>query len=195
MTSRRPASENEPVEPAPRPGTKGRPTRTQKEALAARRRPLVVADRKEAKRRDRAKAQQQRMAAQQALMSGDEKNMPLQHRGPERRFVRDFVDARHNVAEYFLPVALVFVVITLVLPFFNQNLYFALSSAMLIVLWGGMALCVVDALLMRRSLRRRLTERFGDVTKGLVGYAIMRQIQIRRWRLPRPQVKRGDEVN
>ncbi|MGO1259749.1 MAG: DUF3043 domain-containing protein, partial [Brachybacterium sp.] len=77
-------------EPAPlnaRPGSKGRPTRSRKEAEAARRRPLVVDDRKEARRRDREKASQERMEAQQALMTGDEKKMPLQHRGPQRSFV------------------------------------------------------------------------------------------------------------
>lgn len=194
MTSRRSASEPTPAEtPQPRPGSKGRPTRTQKEALAARRRPLVVDDRKEARRRERARAQQQRMAAHQAMMTGDEKNMPLQHAGAERRFVRDVVDSRHNVAEYFFPVAVVFMLITLILPLFRQDWYFMLSTWMLIILWGGMLLCVIDGFLLRRRLRPLLTERFGQVAKGLVGYGVMRQIQIRRLRLPRPQVKHGQQ--
>src|SRR5699024_8061299 len=91
-----------------RPGSKGRPTRTRKEAEAARRRPLVVDDRKEARRRDRERASRERAEAQQALMTGDESKMPLQHRGRERRLVRDLVDSRRNVAEYFFPIALIF---------------------------------------------------------------------------------------
>ena len=183
------------AEPAPepsRPGTKGRPTRTRKEAEAARRRPLVVDDRKEARRRDRERASQERMEAQQALMTGDERKMPLQHRGPERRYVRDIVDSRRNIAEYFFPIALVFMLIALVLPLIRPEITTAMSTGMIIVLWGGIALCVVDSLILRRSLRAKVTERFGEVQRGLVGYGIMRAIQIRRFRLPRPQIKHGE---
>ncbi|WP_114856318.1 DUF3043 domain-containing protein [Brachybacterium sp. YJGR34] len=183
-------------EPAPepaRPGSKGRPTRSRKEAEAARRRPLVVDDRKEARRRDRERSRVERAEAQQALMTGDEKKMPLQHRGPERRFVRDVVDSRHNIAEYFFPVALVFMLVALVMPLVRPDLYTLMSTGMIIVLWGGILLCVVDALLLRRRLRRVLTERFGSVGGGLVGYGIMRAIQIRRFRLPRAQIKHGQE--
>lgn len=183
------------ADPAPessRPGTKGRPTRTRKEAEAARRRPLVVDDRKEARRRDRERASQERMEAQQALMTGDERKMPLQHRGPERRYVRDIVDSRRNIAEYFFPIALIFMLIALVLPLIRPDVTAAMSTGMIIVLWGGIALCIVDSLILRRSLRAKLTERFGDVQRGLVGYGIMRAIQIRRFRLPRAQIKHGE---
>lgn len=186
----------EPPAPAPepaRPGSKGRPTRTRKEAEAARRRPLVVDDRKEARRRDRERASQERMEAQQALMSGDEKKMPLQHRGPERRFVRDVVDSRRNIAEYFFPVALVFMLVALLLPLFRPDLYTAMSTGMIIILWGGILLCVIDAFILRKKLRTLLTTRFGDVERGLVGYGIMRAIQIRRFRLPRAQIKHGEQ--
>ena len=185
----------QPADPAPepsRPGTKGRPTRTRKEAEAARRRPLVVDDRKEARRRDRERASQERMEAQQALMTGDERKMPLQHRGPERRRVRDIVDSRRNIAEYFFPVALIFMLVALVLPLIRPEVTAVMSTGMIIVLWGGIALCVVDSLILRRSLRAKLTERFGEVQRGLVGYGIMRAIQIRRFRLPRPQIKHGE---
>lgn len=185
-----PQSPEPPSQPA-RPGSKGRPTRSRREAEAARRRPLVVDDRKEARRRDRERANQERMESQQALMTGDEKRMPLQHRGPERRFVRDVVDARRNVAEIFFPVALVFMLVALVLPLVRPELTAVLSTGMIVVLWGGIALCVIDSLFLRKRLRRRLTERFGEVRQGLVGYGIMRAIQIRRFRLPRPQVKHG----
>ncbi len=170
---------------------KGRPTRTRREAEAARRRPLVVSDRKEARRRDRARAQEARMKAHNALMTGDERDMPFQHRGPGRRFVRDVVDARWNVAELFMPGALIFMLIAFVLPLFRPQLATTVSGIIIIVLWGGIALCVLDAFLLRHQLRKRLQEKFGEVEKGLVGYGIMRQIQIRRWRLPRPQVKHG----
>lgn len=187
-----PPQSPEPEPQSERPGSKGRPTRTRKEAEAARRRPLVVDDRKEARRRDRERAHRERQEAQHALMTGDEKKMPLQHRGPERSFVRDVVDSRWNIAELFFPVALVFMVIALFLPLVRPDLTTMLSTGMIIVLWGGIAVCVVDSLLLRRRLRKLLTERFGDVERGLVGYGIMRAIQIRRFRLPRAQIKHGE---
>ncbi|WP_193106392.1 DUF3043 domain-containing protein [Brachybacterium sp. FME24] len=181
----------EPEQPA-RPGSKGRPTRTRKEAEAARRRPLVVDDRKEARKRDRQRAAKERAESQQALMTGDEKKMPLQHRGPERRLVRDLVDSRRNVAEYFFPIALIFMLVALIMPLLRPDLYLAMSTGMIVVLWGGILVCVIDSFLLRRHLRKRITEEFGSVSGGLVGYGIMRAIQIRRFRLPRAQVKHGE---
>lgn len=193
----RKSDENQTAEPEPvaetRPGAKGRPTRTRKEAEAARRRPLVVQDRKQARKRDRERASRERAESQQALVTGDEAKMPLQHRGRDRRLVRDVVDSRHNLAEYFFPVALVFFVVALVVPLINADLYTSVSFAMILVLWGGIALCVIDSFLLRRRLRRELTEAFGAVGSGLVGYGIMRAIQIRRFRLPRPQIKHGEQ--
>ncbi|ACU85239.1 CblZ, a non-orthologous displasment for Alpha-ribazole-5'-phosphate phosphatase [Brachybacterium faecium] len=182
-------------EPSPqpqRPGSKGRPTRTRKEAEAARRRPLVVDDRKEARRRDRERANRERAEAQQALMTGDERKMPLQHRGPERSFVRDVVDSRRNIAEYFFPIAFLFMLLALVLPLIKPELTAVFSGGMILVLWGGIALCVVDGFILRKRLRREVTERFGDVGRGVVTYGIMRAIQIRRFRLPRAQIKHGE---
>ncbi|MGO3479124.1 MAG: DUF3043 domain-containing protein, partial [Brachybacterium tyrofermentans] len=148
----------EPAQPV-RPGSKGRPTRTRKEAEAARRRPLVVDDRKEARRRDRERASKERAEAQQALMTGDEKKMPMQHRGPERRLVRDLVDSRRNVAEYFFPIALIFMLVALIMPLIRPEMYLAMSTGMIVVLWGGILVCVIDSFLLRRHLRKNLTAR------------------------------------
>ena len=83
--------------------------------------------------------------------------------------------------------------IALVVPFFAPNLYTVMSTVMLAVLWGGIALCVLDAVFIRRRLRAALTERFGMVSPGLVSYGNMRAIQIRRWRLPKPQIRHGEQ--
>ena len=58
-------------------------------------------------------------------------------------------------------------------------------------MYGLLILAIGDALLMWRKLKGRLTAKFGGPPKGLTMYAVMRAFQIRRIRMPRPQVKRG----
>lgn len=185
----------QPEEPV-RPGSKGRPTRTRREAEAARRRPLVPEDRQEAKRRSRGARNLERDRQQKAMMTGDTEHMPAQHRGPERAFVRDVVDSRHNVAEYFFPVAVVVMVLTfvvgLIAPRLGATAGSGLSLLILVVVWGGLIGCVLDSFLIRRRLRRDLTARFGGVGAGLVSYGIMRSISMRRLRIPKPRVKHGE---
>lgn len=118
--------------------------------------------------------------------------MPAQHRGPERRFVRDVVDSRHNLAEYFLILAIVVLVASFLVPMFAGGARPIMSILLLIVMWGGILACIVDGFVLRSQLRRRLTERFGDVGQGLVSYGVMRALQFRRFRLPKPQVRHGE---
>lgn len=197
--SSRKSSPADPVpteDPTPDPSRtagKGRPTRSRREAQAERHRPLVVTDRKEARRRSRAKAQQQRTAAQRALVTGDEANLPYQHRGAQRRFVRDVVDSRRNIVEFVFPIAIVLMILSLVLTFVRPELQTSLLPVMTFGIWGGLAICVVDAFILRGIIRRGLTARFGSIEPGAVGYGIMRQIQIRRLRLPKPMIKHGEK--
>lgn len=187
MTSETPQN---PKDRSRTPG-KGRPTRSRREAQAARRRPLVVEDRKEARQRDREKRRAAAARENRAMMTGDEAHMPAQHRGRDRRLVRDIVDARHNVGEYFVPVAFAFMLIGMVAPLIDPSLYGVVSTGMLIVIWGGIALVVLDSIILRGRLRRSLTERFGSVGSGLVAYGVLRAVQLRPLRMPRPQVKHG----
>jgi hypothetical protein len=53
---------------------------------------------------------------------------------------------------------------------------------------------VVDVVIMWRRLRKKLIAKFGaeKIVRGTMMYAITRVFQIRRARLPKPQVKHGD---
>ena len=96
----------------PRSATgKGRPTPKRKVAEAANKRPLVPNDRASARKAQREKFAQQRKEQQQALVSGQEDKMPVQHRGPVRRYMRDYVDARFSPGELFLPAAVLVILI------------------------------------------------------------------------------------
>ena len=50
----------------------------------------------------------------------------------------------------------------------------------------------VDVFILSRKLRKRLTEKFGEVERGTVWYGSMRSLQFRRLRLPKPLVRRGE---
>jgi hypothetical protein len=52
---------------------------------------------------------------------------------------------------------------------------------------------VLDSILTAFRLKKRLAERFPDQNRrGAVAYGLMRSLQMRRLRLPKPQVKRGE---
>ncbi|MFE4850133.1 DUF3043 domain-containing protein, partial [Streptomyces sp. NPDC056689] len=54
-------------------------------------------------------------------------------------------------------------------------------------------LIVLDSIVTAFRLKKRLAEKFpNEPKKGAVAYALMRTLQMRRLRLPKPQVKRGE---
>ena len=171
------------------PGGKGRPTPKRKVAEAANKRPLVPDDRRAAAKAARAKQRQSREVEYQAMKSGDEKNLPPRDRGPVRRYVRNYVDARRNVAEYFLFIAAGFLVLTFVLNKAPGLAFLTIIGLYLVVL-----IAIVDSFVMWRLLKKRLIAKFGDdaVVRGTGMYAAMRAFQIRRARLPKPMVKHGE---
>lgn len=121
-------------------------------------------------------------------MTGDERYLPPRDKGPVRRFCRDFVDSRRTLGEYLLPFFLViFLVMMVPLPQVQLVAYYLWLVAIVVV--------PVDLFLLGRRLKRQLRERFPDDShRGAVLYGVMRATQIRRLRLPKPQVKPGDPV-
>ncbi|HSU47182.1 MAG TPA: DUF3043 domain-containing protein, partial [Arthrobacter sp.] len=83
----------------PRAG-KGAPTPSRKEQEAARKRPLVPNDRAAAKTADREARREEQARMRRAMDTGEERFLPVRDKGPQKRFARDFVDARFSLGEY-----------------------------------------------------------------------------------------------
>lgn len=162
---------------------KGHATPTRKEREAANKRPLVPNDRKEAAKLSRARMAEERNKARIGLAAGDERYLPVRDRGPQKRYARDFVDARYNIGELMVPFMLLVIVMT-----FLPDM--AIQESSFLVLWTFFFLAVGDAFLMSRKLNRLLLAKFGSVEKGVRWYASMRTLQMRPMRLPKPQVGR-----
>ena len=165
---------------------KGHATPTRKEKEAARKRPLVANDRAERRQRERQSANAERERARVGMANGEQKYLPIRDRGPQRKFVRDYVDARWSFGELLLPTIVLFFVTS----FFPQESIIQLVGFG--IMWLVLIIAVVDAVIVGNILKKKLTEKFGSMDKGSRFYAAMRMVYFRQMRLPKAQVKRGD---
>jgi len=164
---------------------KGRPTPKRREAEAARKQRMTAPKtRKEAARQTRQRRFEERQKMQEAMRgSGDEKYLPARDRGPVRRFVRDLVDARFSVAEFLLPLLVIILLLSSIRP---------LQDTVTPVWTFTIIATAADTGYLWWRIKRDLRTRFPEEShKGAVAYGIMRSTQLRRLRLPKPQVKRG----
>lgn len=185
---------SKPEAPAPetapaKVGGKGRPTPTRKEAeAAARARAKTPRTRKEQAQAQRAARSESSRTVRQAMKDGDERYYPARDRGPERRFIRDYVDARFSLIELVIPLLL----ITMILGYSGNESMARIGNTVLMV---TVLLVVMDMLLLRWRLRRELRRRFPDATlKGTTYYGLTRAMQMKFMRLPKPQVKIGQQL-
>jgi len=168
---------------------KGRPTPKRSEAQSQRRRTVTApTDRKAAARQARESRRADMAKQREALAGGDDRYLPARDKGPVRKFARDFVDSRMRVAEFFLPIAVVILVLSIVRVGSLQTISLLLWLIVIVAI-------VVDSFVTGFSLRSQLRKRFPDKsTKGAVAYGLMRTLQMRRLRLPKPQVSRGTKL-
>ena len=162
---------------------KGRPTPRRRDREAQAKRPLVSNNRKEA----RAKLAKERERARLGLASGDERFLPQRDKGPQRKWARDYVDARWNFGEFLIPMMFAVIIATF-LPSQQAQLIAILA------LWAFFGLTILDALYVGQRVKRGIGNKYGDdkMESGVRWYAAMRSLQMRGLRLPKPQIKRGE---
>ena len=143
---------------------------------------------KATKARDRNELKSKRLAAREAYMRGEENALPARDRGPLRRYVRNYIDSRRNVGEYFLPAVAMVLVLSVV-----HNKFVSLIA--ILFMYVAMLYTVLSGFFMTRRIRKAVNAKFpGESTKGLGMYGWLRSTQMRRMRAPAPQVKRGDAI-
>lgn len=170
-----------------KPGGKGRPTPTRKEAeAAARARAKAARNPKAAKGQARSMRAERSQEIRAGMKAGEEKYLLPRDRGPVRRFVRDYVDTRLNMAEFAMPLLI-----------FSLLAQMAGAVALGVGIMNATVLVVViDAIWLRFRLRRQIVDRFGkEHTKGTTFYAMMRALQMRFMRVPKPQMRIGQALS
>jgi len=176
---------------AERPGAKNRPTPSRREQETARKRPLVPTDRKAAAGQSRDASRLARAKQRAALLSGEESALPARDKGPVKRFIRDTVDARWNIGEFMLPVMFVVLALTFVPAIFKSAAATA-TLAVVTLVYGLVVVGMLDTFMMWRRTKAKVVAKFGEAPpRGSAMYAVMRAFQMRRSRLPRPQVDRA----
>lgn len=178
---------------------KGRPTPKRREATK-RRQVLAPIKSKEEKRAARESAKAARIAARAAYMRGDESALPARDKGPVRRFVRDYIDSRRTIGEYFLPVIFIVLILTMIPTKTTTNadglqqipMTQVLSIA---IMYAVLLISVLDGVRLNRKIKKLVAAKFpGTPLRGLGMYGWLRSTQMRRMRTPKPQVKPGAKV-
>jgi hypothetical protein len=180
----------EPVEPVvTKPDGKGRPTPTRKEAEAlAKARARAPRTRKEQAARQRQFKTENSRKVREGMKTGDERYLLPRDKGPVRRFIRDFVDSRFSIVELLIPL----LVITMILGYSGNP---SLVQASYTVMMATFLFVIVDMFVLRFRLRKELVRRFpGESYKGTTYYAVIRSLQMKFMRMPKAQVKIGQDL-
>ena len=168
---------------------KGRPTPKRSEAERRRRQPYTAPkDRKEAARFSKDRQRSDRTRRMEAVRRGEEWALPPRDRGPVKALARDYVDSRRHIGEFLLPGMIVILAAT-----FAYQIAPGISMYATVFMYIFIATVAVSSYLTWRGFKKLLAERLPRSSyRGLLFYVINRSIQIRRFRMPAPRVKRGD---
>jgi len=179
---------------SPAEAAKGRPTPKRSEAERNRRQPITGSRRPAGGPRtprtpeDKAAARVERNRKFEAMKRGESWALNPRDRGPARAIARDYIDSHRRPSEYYMYVLLFLLVAVFAR---NKTLQDYISPLVLVLV----AIIVIDSQLIRRQLNRLVAARLpGESTRGLTFYAVMRALQIRRFRVPAPRVRPGDSI-
>src|ERR1700722_5639020 len=165
---------------------KGRPTPKRSEAEAnryrsvtgsttsGRNRSSTAAPSRKLTPEEKSKVRSERNKQVQAMRRGEEWALQPRDRGPMKKLARDYVDAHRRPSEFYM-----YALIVLVIALVAGKSHKALNSDL--------------QFLLLRSISKLAKERLpGESTRGITFYAIMRALQLRRFRNPAPRIKPGD---
>lgn len=175
--------------------SKGRPTPKRRDSQGKRGPVSAPKTRKEAYARQKQLAKQQkttrttgkpRTVAEQraALKRGDPSALPRRDQGPTRRLARDYVDSKRMLSNYLL----------FLFPVMIAGLALPQLQIIVLVVFVGLLVewFVVGKRIRALAIQRDGSAQGGNMTIGF--YAGSRAYLPRRWRLPAPQVERGDPI-
>lgn len=170
-------------------GKKG-PTPKRREREAANFRPLVPEDRKQARRESQAKVREEQAKARAGMAAGDDRYLRPGERGPQKRFLRDFIDSRFTLGELLIPAMFLVIFATMLPQETNASVY------AMFAIWAYLALCIIEGIALSLLARRRVQAVVGAerTEKGFVMQGLARSMQMRFLRMPRAQVKRFSKV-
>ena len=174
---------------SPAEAAKGRPTPKRSEAERNRRQPISGSRASAAPRtpEEKARARGDRARKYEAMKQGESWALNPRDRGPARALARDYIDSKRRISEFYMYI----LVVLLAAVFLRNKTEQQYISPLVLVL---VVIILVDAQVIRRSLRKLVGERLpGESTRGLTMYAVMRALQIRRFRMPAPRVRPGDK--
>ena len=182
-----PAEVKQPRSPAE--AAKGRPTPKRSEAERNRRQPITGSRAPAAPRtpEDKVKARSERTRRYEAMKQGEQWALNPRDRGPAKALARDYIDSKRRISEYYMYVLVVLLAVVFIR---SKSVQTYLSPAVLVLV----LVIVVEAQFTRSRLRKLVAERLpGESTRGLTWYAVMRGLQIRRFRVPAPRIHPGDK--
>ena len=188
MFRRRADAADETPQPVAKPGGKGRPTPKRRDAERRNRQPITAPrTRKEAYRQVRERQAAERQKVKAGMARGDDRYLPKRDQGPVRGLARDYVDSRRTVGEFFMYIALAALLVNLAAPLTIGPYMYILFLAMFVAI-------ITESVYLSTRVKRLVRERFPDESgQGIGLYAVMRSWQIRRFRMPQPRLKPGQQ--
>jgi hypothetical protein len=132
----------------------------------------------------------ERARAREGMLRGEDRYLPARDRGPARKLAREWVDSRRLPGQYFLPVVLLIMVLSMI-PF-PLTVRTAVLTLYTLALPVTMIVVIGSAFWVSSRVKREAAAKFpGENLKGVGFYAAMRASQIRRLRFPKPTVLPG----